>query len=149
MNLVKWDPLRDIEDVTTRVIDLLANPLRRRDGGRESLTVADWAPAVDISETAEAFCLKVELPDVSKEDVHVTLDGDLLTIAGELRQTQTGKDTLVHRVECSYGAFWRSFHLPSPIDAGAIDAQFKDGMLTVKLPKTEVKAVKGIEISIH
>jgi len=151
MNLTKWDPLRELDEMAGRFGHLFGRPfpLMRRDAGRENLTMADWVPAVDISETAESFKLKVELPEVKKEDVHVTLENGMLTIQGERRQEKEEKDTRMHRVECSYGSFLRSFQVPENVDGTRIDAEFKDGMLLVTLPKTEAAAPKVTEVQIH
>jgi HSP20 family protein len=115
------------------------------------VTPLGWAPAIDISEGAGELTVKAELPGVKKDDVRVTFDDGMLTIQGEKRAEKREKDEKkqYHVYERSYGAFARSFTLPSPVDEKEIKAEFHDGVLTVHLPKTvEAKtAAKPIEIS--
>lgn len=113
------------------------------------LTMADWVPAVDISETAESFKLKVRAARSEKGRRPRHARNDMLTIQGERRQEKEEKDTRTHRVECSYGSFLRSFQVPENVDGTRVDAEFKDGMLFVTLPKTKAIAPKVTEVQIH
>jgi HSP20 family protein len=97
--------------------------------------LGEWSPRLDLSETGEAFVVKAEIPGIDPKEVEVSLQGELLTIKGEKRQEKEEKGEHFHRVERSYGAFARSFRLPAPVDAGKVTATFKNGLLTVKLPK--------------
>ena len=85
MNLIKWDPFRELEDVSTRLNRIFGRPLVRSESGNELLAMADWAPSVDISETDAAYLIKGEIPGVKKEDVKVTIQDGMLTIQGERR----------------------------------------------------------------
>jgi HSP20 family protein len=92
--------------------------------------------------------IKAEIPDVKKEDVQVSVDNGVMTIKGERRQEKEEKGKKFHRIERQYGSFRRSFSLPENVDTGAISASFKDGLLTVELPKTTKSKPKSIAVAI-
>jgi HSP20 family protein len=112
------------------------------------MTVADWMPTVDISETDGEYLIKAELPEVKKEDVKVTVENGVLTLQGERRQEKEEKGKRYHRVERSYGSFVRSFSLPESVDEGAVKAEYKDGVLNLHLPKTEKVKPKAIDVKV-
>ena len=105
-------------------------------------------PSVDLSENKDSFVLKAELPGMKKEDVKVTLQNNILTISGEKKQEQEEKGKTFHRIERSYGSFNRTVALPVAVKTDAIKADFKDGVLTVELPKVEEAKPKEIAISV-
>ncbi|MGC3975619.1 MAG: Hsp20 family protein [Nitrospira sp.] len=105
MALVRWDPFRELEDVSDRLNRVFARPASHSANGKETMIVADWTPSVDISETATEYQIKVEIPDVKKEDVKVTLEDGVLTIQGTRRQQNEEKGKKFHRIERSYGGF--------------------------------------------
>ena len=148
MNLVKWDPFRELEDVSTRLNRIFGRPLARSESGNEMLAVADWAPSVDISETDAAYLIKGEIPGVKKEDVKVTIQDGMLTIKGERKQEKEEKGKKFHRVECSYGSFMRSFQMPDDADENNVKAEFKDGMLNVTLAKSAKAKDKARKIDV-
>jgi len=113
MNLVKWDPFRELEDVTNRLNRIFGQSLARSESGQNMLAVADWAPSVDISETDSEYLIKGEIPGVKKEDVKVTIQDGMLTIQGERKQEKEEKGKKFHRIERSYGSFVRSFRVPA------------------------------------
>lgn len=147
MNLVKWNPFSELEEVSNRLNQLFRHAPVRSESGNEMLAVADWMPSVDISETDAAYLVKGEIPGVNKEDVKVTLQDGMLTIQGERKQEKEEKGKKFHRVECSYGSFVRSFRIPDDADPNTVKAEFKDGMLNVTLPKTH-KAEEAKAISV-
>ena len=106
----------------------------------------DWAPSVDISETDGAFEVRAELPGVAKDDLHVSVKDNLLTLRGEKRQENVDDTQNYRRVERRYGSFQRRFTLPSEVETGDIKAEFGDGVLTLSIPKSET--VKPTEIPI-
>ena len=122
----------------------------RRTNGRErdDITLADWEPLADITEDDKEYVIKAELPDVKKEDVKVTVENGVLTIAGERKFEKEEKKKKYHRVERSYGSFVRSFALPDSADADKVKAEFKDGMLTVHVPKSERAKAKQVEVKV-
>jgi HSP20 family protein len=108
--------------------------------------LGEWAPSMDISETKDSVVVKIEVPGMDQKDIEVSLQENRLTVKGEKKQEKEEKDERYHRVERSYGAFTRSVRLPVGVDAGKVSAAFKNGLLTVTLPKTP--AAKGTTIPI-
>lgn len=148
MALVRWDPFRELEDVSDRLNRVFARPASHSANGKETMIVADWTPSVDISETATEYQIKVEIPDVKKEDVKVTLEDGVLTIQGTRRQQNEEKGKKFHRIERSYGSFVRTFSLPDVIEHEKVKAEFKDGLLNLSLPKSEKAKPKTIEVKV-
>ena len=147
MTLVRWDPFRELEDMSERLNRVFSRP-SRPNNGKENLTVADWMPTVDISETEGEYLIKAELPEVKKEEVKVTVENGVLTLQGERRQEKEEKGKKFHRVERSYGSFVRSFSLPETVDEGAVKAEYKDGVLNLHLPKAEKVKPKAIDVKV-
>ena len=148
MNVARWNPLRELEEMSERLNRFLRRKDDRRSNDRELMTVADWAPSVDISETDEAFHIAVELPEVKKEDVRITVDNGILTLQGERTQEREEKDRKIHRIERSYGRFVRSFSLPGIVDDTKVRAEFKNGVLYLDLPKSEKAKPKAVEVQV-
>lgn len=150
-NLTRWNPFREMEDFERRINQLfnLAFPTRQSGNNRESITVAEWTPAVDISEDDKEYLIKVEIPEVKKDDVKVTVENGVLTISGERKFEKEDKGVRYHRVERSYGYFARSFSLPEDADAEKVTAEFKDGVLKVHVAKSEKARPKQIEVKIE
>lgn len=147
----RWDPFKEIEKEMQDLTDRFSRMLTRWPGrsSRESLTVAEWAPSVDIVETDSEYLIKAEIPEVDKKDVKVTVQDGYISIQGERKQEKEEKGKKFHRVERSYGAFMRSFELPDDVDQEKVKAEFKDGMLTVHLPKNEQAKAKTIEVKVE
>ncbi|HEU0219690.1 MAG TPA: Hsp20/alpha crystallin family protein [Gallionella sp.] len=148
MNLVKWDPFRELEDISSRLNRLFGRSSTRAESGQEMLAMADWTPSVDISETDSAYLIKGEIPGVKKEDVKVTIQDGMLTIQGERKQEKEEKGKKFHRVERCYGSFMRSFRVPDDADENKVKAEFKDGMLNVTLPKSAKAKPKAVNVSV-
>lgn len=146
MALIKWEPLREIEDMFDRYTRAMGWPSNR---GQELITTGDWSPRVDISETDNEFVVKAEIPEVKKEDVKVSVDNGVLTIQGERKQEKEEKGKKFHRVERYYGSFVRSFTLPDNVDETKVKATFKDGMLNLQIPKTAETKPKAIEVKVE
>ncbi len=152
MALIKWEPLRDIEDMFERYSRSLGAPfVRPSDFTRSSELVAngEWSPRVDISENEGAFLIKAEVPGVRKDDVQVTLENGVLTLQGERHQEHEEKGLRFHRVERSYGNFIRSFTLPNNVDAQQLKAHFHDGLLEVEIPKMPEAQSSSISIPVE
>lgn len=149
MNTVmRWDPFRELEEMSSRLNRVFSRPAARSAEGKENITVADWIPTVDISETDAEYQIKAELPEVKKEDVKVTVEDGVLTIQGERRHETEEKGRKYHRVERSYGSFVRSFTLPDHVDDTKVKAEYKDGVLNLHLPKSEKAKPKAIDVKI-
>jgi HSP20 family protein len=154
MNLIRWDPFRELEDMSdklNRVFAGLGRPaLTRTNGpeGREALTVPDWTPVVDITETDDEYLIKAELPEVKRDDVKVAVENGVLTLRGERKKEKEEKGKKFHRIERYYGSFLRTFTVPDNVDETKVMAEFKDGLLNVRLPKTEKAKPKAIEVKV-
>ena len=144
----RWDPFKEMEDISERFNRLFGRLPARREGGREAMTVADWTPTVDITEDEKEYLIKAELPEIKKEDVKVQLLDGVLTIEGERKQEKEEKGKRFHKVERSYGKFVRQFALPTEVDPAKVQAEFKEGMLNVHLPKTEAAKPKSVEVKV-
>lgn len=143
MNIARWEPFREMEEFFRHNSPFFGRALRRNGGD-----VDNWAPVADISETDGEYLIKAELPEVKKEDVKITLDHGVITISGERRHEKEKKDENEIRIESFYGSFSRSFALPENVDAKGIRAETKDGVLRVRIPKTEAAQAKPISIEV-
>ncbi len=148
MNLVKWNPFRELEDVSNRLNSIFGGFPVRTESNQEMLAVTDWVPTVDISETDTAYLIKGEIPGVKKEDVKVTIEDGMITMRGERRQEKEDKGEKYHRIERSYGSFMRSFRMPDDAEEANVKAEFKDGMICVTLPKSETAKNKPKQIEV-
>jgi HSP20 family protein len=146
--VMRRDLFRELEDMERRLSTWFGRAVRRREGENESLTVAEWSQLVDIEESEKEYLIKAEVPEIKKEDVKLTVQDDVLTIAGERKFEKEEKGKKYHRVERSYGSFVRSFTLPEDADGTKVSAEFKDGVLRVHLPKSEKAKPKAIEVKI-
>ena len=112
----------------------------------EEVSNQRFLPAVDIREANDALTLSVELPGLSRENVHIALENSVLTISGERTLEKDVKEESYHRIERAYGSFSRSFTLPSNVATDKVDAVFRDGVLTITLPKSDEAKPRKIEI---
>lgn len=151
MALVRWRPARELslfpedfnrmfEDFWGRFPRFFGNDFG--DGGT-------WAPAVDVTETKDDVIVKAEVPGMTKDDIKVTLQDNILTIQGEKKEEREEKEASFHRVERSYGSFVRSFSLPTTVKSDKIHAAYKDGVLRITLPKVEEVKPKEIAVSVN
>jgi HSP20 family protein len=147
MALIRWSPFRELQDIQAR-LDRMFGEVPFRRGEEEGVFFTDWVPAVDIQETEHEYLIKAELPEMKKEDVKVELREGVLTLEGERKREKEEKDKKFHKIEREYGKFVRRFALPTEIDAAKVQAEFKDGMLYVHLPKTAVAKPKAIEVKV-
>ncbi len=150
MAIVRWDPFRELQDMSDRLNRMIARPASGGSvgQGREVMTVADWTPTVDISETEAEYAIKAELPEVKREDVKVTVEDGVLTIQGERKQEKEEKAKKYHRIERSYGRFVRTFTLPDTVDESKVKAEYTDGILHLHLPKSEKAKPKQIDVKV-
>jgi HSP20 family protein len=109
---------------------------------------ADWAPAMDIEETEHEYLMKADLPDVRKEDVKVGIQNGILSVEGERKQEKEDKNKTYHRVERVYGKFVRRMTVPTDVDEQKVGAEFKNGVLTVHLPKSAAAKPKTIDVKV-
>ena len=116
---------------------------------RASHLLTGSAPAVDIYEDKDSFVVKAELPGMKKEDIEVTLHDGSLSISGERKGEEKWEDAEVHRSERFFGRFQRTMALPTPVNSSGIKAQYRDGVLTVTLPKAEEAKPKQIDVQVN
>jgi HSP20 family protein len=148
MNVVRFDPFRDIAALQERVNRAFGDVSRRYDD--DLTTRGSWVPAVDIYQTDNhTLVLKVELPDVTREDIDLRVENDTLTITGQKQRDKTVKEEQYHRIERTFGAFSRTFTLPPSVDAGKIGAEYKNGVLSVTLPLREEAKPRQIQVTVN
>ena len=139
----RWGSVSDIQSEVNRLFDnFFGRPTGAGAAGRT------WSPAVDLYETKDELVLTMELPGVRDKDVTVSITGDLLTIKGERRFEQDVKEQQLLHVERTYGKFERLVQLPIPVQADKVKASYRDGVLEVRLPKTEEIKPKEIKVDI-
>jgi HSP20 family protein len=143
-----WDPFKDLREMSDRLNQAFALEPFFPKGEGQALMGTDWAPSVNISETEKAYLIRADLPEVKKDDIKLSCENGMLTIEGERKQQKAEDNEHYHRVESSYGRFVRRFSLPDDADEGGIEANYKDGGLTVKLPKAPGKPAKSRQIKI-
>jgi HSP20 family protein len=150
-------PMKGFRNLTTDPFRLFQQRLNRLFGegfgmlapeGEESWSLSAWAPACDIYETDHEIVIKAELPEVKKENVYVSFENNVLTIRGERKFEEEAKRENYHRIERSYGEFVRSFTLPTFVDTNKINAEFKEGVLRVMIPKREEAKPKQVEVKV-
>jgi HSP20 family protein len=147
MAIVRWEPFQDLM-ATQRDFDRLFREAFSPVFGEGELSTRTWAPPVDIYETDENLVLKAELPGINPDSVEIRVEDNTLYLKGERKFEKEVKEQNYHRVERSYGAFTRTFSLPGSIDADKVAANFKDGVLTLTMPKKEEAKPKTIKINV-
>jgi HSP20 family protein len=154
MTLVRWNPVRDLFNVEREFNKVFRNfetrfgfpAENKEENGYEN---AVWMPLTDIFEDKENYTIKADLPGISKKDVKISYSNSELSISGERIQETENKDSKSHRIERTFGKYFRSFTLPKEIKADNIKADFKDGQLTITIPKADEVKPKEIEISVN
>jgi HSP20 family protein len=147
MAIVRWnDPFREFAQLQER-INRVFNDTYRSDEGL--MTSGTWVPPVDIYQNGDhEVVIKAELPDMSREDIDITVDNGTLTIRGEKKLTQDVKEEQFHRIERRYGTFSRSFSLPQTVDTAKVGADYKNGVLTVRLPLREEAKPRSVKVDV-
>jgi HSP20 family protein len=149
MTMVRFDPFREMTTLQDRVNRIFADAYSRR-ADDDLTTRGSWVPAVDIYETdGHELVLKIELPDVAREDITLQVENNTLTISGQKQMEKEVKEEQYHRIERAYGTFSRSFTLPPTVDAGGIKAEYRNGVLTVKLPRREEAKPRQIQVQVN
>lgn len=147
MNLVNWEPFRDMEGFLNRFYDWPGRAVRVR--GDDDSKAFEWRPSVDISESKKQYVIKAELPEVKKDDVEVSIENGMLMISGERNFEREDETEEQHRIERMYGRFSRSFTLPADADTNQISAKSKDGVLKVIIPKQKETVESAVKISVE
>lgn len=148
MAIVRWaDPFREFASLQDRINRVFSEAQSRTDEGL--MTSGNWAPLVDIYQNGDnEVVLKAELPEVKREDIDVTVENGTLTLRGERKFSNEVKEEHYHRVERRYGTFSRSFSLPPKVDSTKVAADYKDGVLTVRLPLREEAKPRQIKVDV-
>jgi HSP20 family protein len=143
MNLINWTPFRELDSFFDRYARELSLP-------RAALSSSEmqWKPAATITENEKEYTIKADLPEVQRKDIDIKVENGVLTIKGERRVEKSSEDEIEHRREVFHGLFSRSFSLPEDVDAAAIVANSKDGVLTVHLPKVKEERAKALSIEV-
>jgi HSP20 family protein len=144
--IARWEPFRGLSTLHDQVNRLFNETVLRGPGEDSALTT--WSPAVDIYETENELVVKADLPDVAEKDIDVRVENNLLTIRGERKFEKSVSEDNYLRVERSYGTFSRSFSLPNTVNAEAIHAEYKNGVLTVTMPKREESKPRQVKVSV-
>jgi HSP20 family protein len=148
--LTRWEPFRDLASLQDRIDRLFEDTLGRARGtfGDEALEGARWAPAVDILERPNELVLKADLPGIDPKDVEINVQNSTLTLRGERKFESDVKEDDFRRVERVYGSFVRSFFLPQAVDSDRVEAEYRNGVLEVKLPKRPEAKPKQIKVAV-
>ncbi len=146
MSITRCEPFRDLISTQERFNQLFNEAFGRAFGDLQEVTPRTWAPAVDIYETDENLVLQAELPGINPDDVDIRIEDNTLYLKGERKFEKEVKEGNLHRVERSYGTFTRSFTLPGSINVDKVKAEYKNGILTLTMPKREEAKPKTIKI---
>ena len=144
--IARWEPFRGLSTLHDQVNRIFNETVLRGQGEDSALTT--WSPVVDIYETENELVVKADLPDVAEKDIDVRVENNLLTIRGERKFGKSVSEDNYLRVERSYGTFSRSFSLPNTVNAEAIHAEYKNGVLTVTMPKREESKPRQVKVSV-
>ncbi|MCX6551329.1 MAG: Hsp20/alpha crystallin family protein [Acidobacteria bacterium] len=148
MTIVRWDPFRELNAVQDRVNRLFGELYRVSDD--DVMRRGTWVPPVDIYDTGnQELVIKAELPDMSKEDIDITVENSSLTLKGEKKMDSAIRDEHCRRIERAYGTFSRTFSLPPTVDTGRVSADYKNGVLTITLPVREEAKPKQVQIHVQ
>jgi HSP20 family protein len=140
------EPYRGLSNLQNQFNKIFNDSFRNQ---AEESALTTWAPAVDIYETPNELVVKADLPDVNEKDIDVRVENNLLTIRGERKFEKSVSEESYLRVERTYGAFSRSFSLPNTVNAEAIGAEYKNGVLTVNLPKREESKPRQVKVTVN
>ena len=147
MALTRYEPFREFSSLQDRINWLFGDGYSRDD---EAVVGGTLVPPMDVLENDNHdLVITAELPDMKREDIHVTVDTNTLTLRGEKKATQEVTENNYRRVERSYGTFSRSFSLPNTVDASKVSADYKNGVLTVKLPFREEAKPRSIDVQVN
>ena len=147
MNMAVWNPFKEMENMLERYTHATGRDLANDENG---LGFVEWSPTVDIEESDDSYLIKADVPGVDKKDIDVRLENGVLSITGEKQvEKETGKGTQRHRTERYSGSFARRFTLPGGVKEDKVDATYRDGVLSLLIPKAEEAKPKSIGIKVH
>ena len=146
MSIIRWDPFRDLLTLRDKMNRLFEETFSLR-GEEKDLISGTWSPAVDIYETENSVVLTAELPGMDEKDIQLKIENNNLILKGERKFEKETKEENYHRIERAYGAFYRSFTIPTAVDQDRITAEYNNGVLKVTMPKKEEVKPKEIKIT--
>lgn len=146
--LTTWNPFRELDEVQNRLTGFFAGGFPRFENGNGGPKTTGWLPQVDITEDDKEYLVKADLPEMKKDEIKVNVENGVLSISGERKTEKEEKNKKFHRVERAYGSFGRTFTVPEDADAMKIAAEFKDGVLKVRLPKNPATKPRAIEVTV-
>jgi HSP20 family protein len=144
-SVIRWNRLGNLSNLQEQVNQLFESAVPTRS---ENSALTSWAPAVDIYETENELVLKADVPDVNEKDIDIRVENNTLTVRGQRNFSQEVKEDNYLRIERTYGSFSRSFGLPSSVNTEAIKADYKNGVLTVEMPKRAESKPKQVKINV-
>ena len=144
MAISRWYPIREVATLQDRVNSLFQDFA----GDNGTVTAASFAPAVDVYENGEKVVLKLDIPGIKEEDLDIRVENQTLSVRGERKFESEEKEENFHRIERRYGSFFRSFSLPTTVDSESIRANYKNGVLTVELPKRAESKPKQVKVNV-
>ncbi len=145
MAIIRWDPFRDMVTLRDRMNRLFEEAFAGR-GEKGEMVSGSWYPSVDIHEKEKELVLTAELPGVDEKDIDIEIEGNTLTIKGEKEMEKETREEDYHRIERSYGSFYRSFSLPSYVIPDKIKAEHTDGLLRITMPKKAELKPKKVKV---
>lgn len=148
-SLIKWNPISDFHEVTNQLSHLMnfgQRPYYNDEGGVNGL--AEWIPAVNVTEDDSGYHIDLEVPGVRKDDIQINLDNGIITVSGERKLNKRLKNDKIHKTEFGVGKFSRNFKIPQNTEFSKINASFENGILSVSLPKAESSKPKNIKIEV-
>ncbi len=145
--LTNWSPFGRLASLKDEIDRLFDAPLAGL--ARSTQSLSGWSPALDVYEQKDHFTVKTELPGLKREDIEVSMEDGVLSISGERKSEEKSDTAEVRRTERFFGRFQRTVSLPTPVNVAKIEAQYKDGILTVTLPKTEEAKPKRIAVNVN
>lgn len=145
MNIIRWDPFRDLATLRERMNRLFEEAYTSR-GEEKDMVASTWNPSVDIYEKENELVLKAELPGIDENDIEIKIEDNTITLKGDRKFEKETKEENYHRIERSYGSFYRSFTLPQNIDQENIKAESENGILKITMPKKAELKPKKVKI---
>jgi len=148
MHLTRFDPFRELDDLSTRLNTWFGQPMRRA-ADENGASFSDWVPALDVEESDAEYLIKADRPAMKKNDLRIHIEDGMLTLEGERKHEKEETKKKYHRVERSYGRFMRRIGLPSDVDQQKVKAEFADGVLHVHLPKSAEARPTSVEVKVN
>ena len=147
MTLVRWSPFRNLVSIQDEMNRMFNSHFGKLPEQEDQSTL--WYPLVDISESADEITVTAEVPGMKKEDIKISIQDNILTMQGEKHKDDVENDKSYHRLERMFGSFERSFSLSTSVQRDKVKAKYKDGILTISLPKSEDAKPKEIDVSVN